>query len=356
MKAIKNAITATSVLLFAVSALGQDRKPIPSDEMSTYVVSAKAGIVSIVEGAATITHAVPFAIPEMLLSGDALRLGDTVKTGGGSRAEILLDPGCYLRLGEASEFVFLFDGSSTSKIKLSQGSAVVEASTIDDVIVVATPKANFEITRVGLYRFNASPDGKAEVAVRKGRVLIDKTLVREGKRAFIEGGVPTISALNKNDLDDLDNWSRERAMTLIATNKTLSTRVMKRSLAMGFASNSWIYDPFCGCYTFLPGTLGFASPYGWSYSVCNPYWYTYPWWQVYNGSRRSNSGGGKSQPGGGSNVGGHPGHGHPGRGGIHPPPPRIEPAGRGFEPSHSNGANRGASLPAPSHEGGGKKH
>ena len=366
MRIIKNAVTTTSVLLFATSVLAQDRKPIPPDEMGTYVVSAKAGVVNVVEGAASVTRAVPFANPEMLISGDELRPGDTVKTGAGSRAEILLNPGCYLRLGDASEFVFLFDGSTNDKIKLSRGSAIVETSAIDDVILVETPKANFEITQIGLYRFNIAADGRTEVAVRKGRVFVGSTAIKGGKRAIVEGGVPTIATLNKNELDDLDGWSRERARTLIAANKKLSNRVMKRSLAMGFASNSWIYDPFCGCYTFLPCTAGFASPYGWSYSVCNPYWYLPPWWRHYNdGGHHRRPGGSGGQPtGGGGQAGGSPGGGHPGRGGGHQaPPPRSEPPGHQTPPPRSEAASRGfephgggAPMPTPSHEGGSRKH
>src|SRR6185295_8070413 len=96
----------------------------------------------------------PFAGPEMLLSGDELQNGDIVKTGASGRAEILLNPGCYLRLGNETEFVFLFDNFTTDKLKLLRGSAVLEASAVEGSIFVETPRTTFEITRDGLYRFN----------------------------------------------------------------------------------------------------------------------------------------------------------------------------------------------------------
>ena len=367
MRIIRN-VSTVAVLLIATSVLAQDRKPISRDEMSTYVVSAKAGVVNIVEGTATVTRAVPFAIPEMLISGDDLRAGDTVKTGAGGRAEILLNPGCYLRLGDASEFVFLFGGSARDKIKLSHGSAIVETSVVDAAILVETPKTDFEIKQMGIYRFNVAADGRTEVAVHEGRVHVGNTAIKKGKRAMVEG-VPTIAALNNKELDDLDIWSMERARTLIATNKKLSNRVMKRSLAMGFAYNSWIYDPFCGCYTFLPWTAGFDSPYGWSYSVYNPYWYLPPWWrQPNNGGHHRRHGGGQPTSGG-TQAGGNPGAGHPGRSGgqqtppsrseppgHQAPPPRGEAVGRGFETRGGGFSGGGAPTAAPSHEGGGKKH
>ena len=94
--------------------------------------------------------------------------------------------------------------------------------------------------------------------------------------------------------------------------------------------NAWIYDPFCRCYTFLPFTGGFSSPYGWAYDVVNPYWYRWGW-PGYNsgyvsggngrgGNQGSGSGNGSGTgtgSGGGSNNGG--GHHH----NPQPPPPPV---------------------------------
>jgi hypothetical protein len=351
MRSFYKAMALAAGLLVAQATVAQDRKPLAPDEASKYVVSAKAGIMGIIEGSASVTHEVPSATPDMLLFGDELRTGDTVTTGAASRAEILLDPGCYLRVGEGTQFVYLIDGSANNKIKLLRGAAIIEAAVVEGEIVVDTPKSSFAIREPGIYRFNILSGRTSEVIVRKGKVYADKIEIKAGKKAIIDGA-PIIAASSKSDFDGLDDWSKYRASELIATNKNLSNSVMKRSIfASGFVTNSWIYDPYCGCYTFLPGTAGFSSPYGWSYSVCNPFWYFSPWsgGGYYSGGR-SSPGGGKTQPGGGSNAGGG-GHGHPNRGGIHPPPPpRITPAGRSFEPSH------GASAPAPSHDGGGKKH
>jgi FecR-like protein len=338
MKITRFGLTTLAILLSATSALAQDRKPISQGEMSKYIVSAKAGVVNIVEGGATVTRAKPFATPEMLISGDELLTGDTVKTGPRGRVEVLLNPGSYLRLGEASEFVFLFDSATGDKIKLLRGSAVIEASAMDELIFVETPKANFELARVGLYRFNVPSDGKAEVAVSKGRVLVGDTTIKQGKRAVVEGNTAAIAKLNKQDLDNLDDWSKNRAKALIAANSRLSNRGMIRTLGMSFMYNSWIYDPFCRCYTFLPYSGGFGSPYGGSYSVCNPYWsyysnrgYNNGGWNGggHNGGGQPSSGGGS---GGGSGSGGGPssggGGGNAGGGGGYRPPVPTTPPDR----------------------------
>jgi uncharacterized membrane protein YgcG len=331
MKYCRIALVLVIVMTGASAALAQDRKPLAADEQNQYVVSAKAGVVNMLDGTVTVRKLKPLAAPEMLISGDELETGDTVRTGRNAHAEILLNPGCFLRLGELSEFVFLFDERSRqNRIRLVRGSAIIEASAVDDFMVVEAPHGKFGIARTGLYRFNVVEGGRTDALVRKGLVLIGRTNIKKGKRVTVDGGAPVIASFNKNEVDELDEWSKERARTLIAANKKLSNRGMKSNLAMGFVSNTWIYDPLCRCYTFLPFTGGFESPYGWRYSVCNPYWYTRPLPGYNNGGWSGGYGGG--QQGGGGNSSG---------GGGQPAPPSIS-APAISSPSQSAGSRQDA--------------
>lgn len=311
MRIIRVVFGTVAVLVVASSVLAQDRKPLPRSEMDKYVISAKAGVVNLVEGDARVVRALPFAIPQILLSGDELQNGDTVKTGETGRTEILLNPGCYLRLGAQSEFVFLFDEAKGDRLRLAQGSAVLEASAIEAPMIVETPKAIFEIARDGLYRFNINPDGKADVAVRKGRVRVGETTIKQGKRALVAGSTAVMAKLNKRETDVLDDWSKGRSKALIAANSRLSNVGMSRTLGMSFMRNTWIYDPLCRCYTFLPFAGGFSSPYGWNYAVCNPFGYGYYYRPRYNngGSTGGGRGGGTTIGGGGTATGGGKGSG-----------------------------------------------
>ena len=342
MRITRILIGTGAVLLVGTSVFAQGRKTMPQGEMNKYVISAKAGVVNLVEGDVRVLRALPFAIPETLMSGDELQNGETVRTGTTGRAEILLNPGCYLRLGAQSAFVFLFDSVTGDRLKLTQGSAVLEASAVDGPITIDTPKGHFEIARDGIYRFNVSPDGNAEVAVRKGRAVVRGITIKDGKVAVVNGATASIAKLNKQDIDLLDEWSKERSKALIAANSRLSNVGIGGNMSMAFMRNAWIYDPFCRCRTFLPFVSGFSSPYGWQYSVCNPYGYYYR--PRYNnggwaGGGGTNSGGGGS--GGGSGGGGSVGGG--GRGGgtvISPPPsrePRPDPPGRGASPAERGG-------------------
>ena len=316
---------AAAFLLSAGSVRAQDPRPLPVSEQSKYIVSARAGVVSFVEGRIYVQGVKPFSLPERLAVGSYLEMDDVVRTDPNGRVEILLNPGSYLRLAPNTEFVFQFDGMDRNQIKLLRGSAVLEASAVDEPILVYTPRASITIARGGLYRFNVDADGRSEVAVYKGRASVGNVTIKGGKRASVAGDTAVLARFDKRDGDDLDDWSKVRAKTLIAANRQLSDTLMRRSLGMSFATNAWIFDPFCRCYTFLPFSSGFASPYGWRYSVCNPYWYTSPansrWngggsyaGNPGNGSGSGSSGGGSrgGAPGGG---GGTPGNGSSGRGG-----------------------------------------
>ena len=339
MRTIKITL-ATLIILFAVgSAIAQDRKPIPRDEQSMYVVSAKAGVINIIEG--DVSYMRDKAAWSKLTSGDELREGDTVKTGANSRAEILLTPGCYLRLAGNTEFILSNTSVNIFKIEILEGSALIEASFIGDPMTVATPKTEFSIIRKGLYRFNVTADGRVEAAVRKGRIAHGKTTIKDGKKAVFDNGTLAVASYGKKDTDNFDQWSKDRAQSLVAVNRGLSKNRVNFTFLfgvdMGF-TNVWIRDSRCGCYTFLPYSDRYSSPYGWDYVTCNPFYSGRPRPDYDRGHGGGTTGGNN---GGGGNHGGYPGGGNNGGGGGHSgggggatprptePPPRFDPGERG---------------------------
>ena len=353
MKATRITMIALTLLLVSGLALAQDRKKLPADEEDMYTVSAKVGVLNIVEG--DVSYKRDQAEWARLKAGDELREGDAVKTGANGRTEILLIPGCYLRLDQNSAFVLTNPHVYQFRIDLTYGSAIVEASALDGPMTVAAPKDEFSIIKEGLYRFNVAADGHAALIVRKGRAEVADTVVKDNKRVTVENGQPVIASFDKKQTDGFDQWSESRARDLIALNKRLSQRALasnNTNTLLGFNSNAWIYSRRCGCYTFLPFGSGFSSPYGWGYSVCNPFWnpyaYYWPWGNGYyygyhpypgNTGGGTTSGGGSTGGGGGA-VGGH----KPGRGdrvdpGIPRPPVRIDGGARP-QPSYGNSSPR----------------
>src|SRR5689334_19272734 len=168
MKATRIGLAALTLLFIASLAFAQDRKKLPADEEDMYTVSAKVGVLNAVEG--DVSYKREQADWARLVVGDELREGDAVKAGATSRAEILLTPGCYLRLAENSAFVLTNPHVYQFRLDLTSGSAIIEVSALDGPMTVATPKDQFSIIKEGLYRFNITADGRGEVIVRKGRM------------------------------------------------------------------------------------------------------------------------------------------------------------------------------------------
>jgi hypothetical protein len=297
MKPYRFTFALAAIFLAATLARAQERKPLSTEEQSQYVVSAKAGVVNIVEGEVSFVRG---GKADMLIGGDTLRAGDSVKTGRDGRTEILLNPGSYLRLSANSEFIFSDTRISLLELELTKGSAIIEASVIVDAITVVTPQGEFPLVNGGLYRFNVGENGSSEIIPRKGKLLAGGVVVKEGKKATIGTGGAAITPFDKKVEDDFDLWSKERARVIVAANKKLSNRALRRSTSLSMSGNAWIFNPFTGYYTFLPGFWGIASPYGYGYNSCNPYTH-------WRNRHPDYTGGGGGYIGGGSGRGGSTG-------------------------------------------------
>jgi hypothetical protein len=326
----KITLALSMILACAALSLAQDRKPLPQEEEGLYLVSAQAGVVNMVEGEASYRRDGGSWV--RLSARDELQDYDRIRTGPGSRVEILLNPGAYLRLSENAELVVTDTETNRFEVFLSKGSAIVEASIVGGWIGVATPGSEFSIMESGLFRFNVSEDGRSEILSRKGRIVIQGskidigggkyllggTRVKEGKQIVVGDDGPYVSPIaDKKAQDEFDLWSRERARTIIAANKRLPLKDMLRRIPIGMLSNVWVFDRFSGCYTFLPGFYDLCSPYGYQYRLGAPGFY-YPCCNsgsgsgnggYWGGSGGNSSGGGGSNSGGGGSGGGHSGGG-----------------------------------------------
>jgi hypothetical protein len=301
MKIIKGAVSVVALLALTLSAFGQNRKQLSPDELSQYVVSATAGAVNIADGDVSFKRGK--GDWDTLIAGDELRARDIVRTGADGRVEVLLSPGSFLRLAGDSEFLFSSTSVYSIRLEVLRGSLIVEASAVDSPIVVNAGKTRFTIIKTGLYRFATEADGRAVAMVRKGRLQLAGNTVKDGKKIVVlAGGTPEITSFDKKAQDEFDMWSKDRAKTLIAANRKLSEKTIRRSLSFAGGGNLWLYDPFFRTYTFLPYGYGYNSPYGGGYRTCNPY---NPW-------RNNNWGGGTVGGNNGSGYGGGSGGGSTG--------------------------------------------
>jgi hypothetical protein len=246
-------------------------------------ISAKAGGVNVVVGHVMVAR--KDQDPQLLSSKDNLTAGEVVTTGSTGNAEILLNPGSYLRLAENSEFKFEDISLDHLQLRLAKGSAIIEATGVADMdlgIKISTPHANFSIMRSGIYRINVQPDS-SELAVRKGRGSFgpNKTdIVKGGNTITIGRGFSAQGKLPK-EKDAFEVWSKQRAEFLAKANEKLSQRTLNGYLSSFNGWDSWFWGPrrfglwtfnaSFGCYTFLPFYYGWSSPYG--------HWYGSYYWR-----------------------------------------------------------------------------
>jgi hypothetical protein len=270
------------VLMTVVSICSAAGLKVRAQDRERFVISAQAGGVNLVVGEVRLWRKGETA-SRVLNAEDDLASGDRVKTGADGRLELLLNPGSYLRLAENSELELQDSSLDHLRLKLSSGTAIVEATGSHDLAMlteVVTPQTGIEIVKSGLYRINVLPNGITEVRVRKGRALVGAAsmTVKEGHKAIVSSGNVEVAKYNTQDEDPFDLWSRDRAETLTAANLQLAERDLNPAFA-GYASTNsyyypswyassfgfWIYNPFRRCHTFLPFRSSWRSPYGFRY-------------------------------------------------------------------------------------------
>jgi FecR-like protein len=283
-----------------------------------FVISAKAGGINAISGQADV-HAKGESEWQQLSITDDLDSGDRVRTANDGRVEILLNPGSYLRVGGDSEVELLNNALENLEVRLLRGTAIVEATGADGLelnINISTPHTKLAIVRQGLYRLNVIPNDTTELIVRKGRVILSDdshTKVKGGNKVVFSATNVSVAKLTKEEKkvqEDVENWSKERAETLAKANRRISDRMINSAFAtyrdwdpFSRSSGLWFFNSRAGCYTFLPFSYGWGSPYGNSYStsIYSPYFgLGYPrggnWPQPGNTTNNGSPSGGYTHP------------------------------------------------------------
>lgn len=279
-----HAILAVVVgLCVSSGVLAQDsRRNIPAADK--FVISARAGAVNYVEGAVSIIRAAGKS--GVLLKRDVVEVGDRVTTGTDGKAEVLLNPGSFIRLGKNSSFEFGTTDLEDLQIRLDSGSAIFEVFADDEFRVsVFTPKGKVALIDTGIYRVDVSTDGTAMLSVTKGKAEVGETnatIVKDGRTGSVGTDTVAIAKFDKDKRDELAEWSRQRSKELTKMNSALNGTLLSNSLLNGFRRGAWgmydsfglwVYDAAFGGYCFLPFGNGWRSPYGgWYGNGIYPYW------------------------------------------------------------------------------------
>lgn len=291
---MRRTTTRPLAAIFILALLGMfglgDRAAAQDDLPDPYVISARAGTLNLAEDGTEVRREEDsdwedISAPQRLHSGDSLR------TQGYARAEMLLNPGSYLRLASEAEIELTEASLDRLHVTVRQGVAIFEVTGTDGteiVIRVTTPDGAFYILKPGIYRVQVSGNGVTEVRIRKGLIELGDakgTRVKGRKRVYLDEHNGTgYGDLAKNDFDAFDLWSEERSQRLADANARLTDDDTRQLVSgyrtsgangFGYAPNFglWIYNGWIGSYTFYPFFDDWFSPYGRGYSAC----YRLPW-------------------------------------------------------------------------------
>jgi hypothetical protein len=228
------------------------------------------------------------------------------------RAEVLLTPGVFLRLGENSSIQMLDNRLVSTRVDILSGNVIVESDdpqmdVKDSTVVLLYKDYEIRMAKHGLVEFNADP---GQLKVFKGEALVNTTgsalsrvTVKEGRLLPFSAALLT-EKFDDRAGDDLFMWARDRSQNLSAANMA-SARSLSNSFSSGYGGSSypssggswnggWYFNPYFSMFTYVPGSGTLWSPFG--YGFFSPYTiYDYysptAYWYGGGGSPNSNAGG-----------------------------------------------------------------
>jgi hypothetical protein len=239
----------------------------------TSAQSAVPGTLNYVEGQVSIGEQ---ALNSKSIGNAELQPGESLVTEKG-KAEVLLTPGVFLRVGNNSSVKMISPSLTDTEVEVDQGHAMIEVAEIhpENSLRVDEDGTATQLLRTGLYDFNRNQrelrvfDGKAfvesgrdHVAVKGGRELrlASNDLSKErkfDKKSYEEG--------------DLFRWSSLRSGYLAEANVDAAGMYAQNGWGdPGWWGADWYWDPWFDAFTFIPGDGIFYSPFGWGFYS--------PWW------------------------------------------------------------------------------
>ena len=276
MKDVSRFVRVSAVLaLSAASALAQN------------VISAKSGLVHYIEGDVTVDGT---AVSDKMGTFAELKKDRELNTDAG-RAEVLLTPGVFLRVGEQSSIRMLNTALADTRVEILSGNSMLEADTPmkDNLVTIVYKGYETTFLKHGLYEFQTSP---AQLKVYSGEASVSAggqtVTVHEGHVLAFTAALAQEHFDNKNG-DSLYRWSKVRSEYISVANVSAA-----KSAGSGYGSGylssgglgSWYYNSFYGMYTFLPyGGIAY-SPFGYSYFSPSTVYQAY---NVYGGSSSAGS-------------------------------------------------------------------
>ena len=226
--------------------------------------SALPGTVNYIQGQVTINGR---TVAPAQVGSTTLMTGQTLTVGTG-KAEILLTPGTFLRVGNGAAIRMVSADLADPQVEMIHGEGMVEvdykpkAARMD----VMERGVDTQLLKEGLYKFDAERgnveviDGKASVA-ENGR---SKDIGKGKELMLADASMKPVSVDTKKE-DDLYRWSSVRDGYLAQANYASAENMyVDGGYGPGWGLG-WYWNPYYGTYAWLPGDGFFWSPFGYPF-------------------------------------------------------------------------------------------
>ncbi len=243
----------TGMCLLAASSFSQ-----------TYTISAKPGALNFIEGDVTVNGD---PVWKSNVKSTFLAQNDVIAVKQG-RAEVLLNPGVFLRISDGAQVRMLKPSLIDTQLEVLAGESMLEVDNLEpgSSINVLDHGSSTTLLKPGLYKFTENyiaslEEGKAEVVFGSHKVELKKNKQVEIGDALAETKVDLKAP------DDLYAWSNNRAQYNAAATYAGATNVYNAGGYGYSAINSpgWYWNSPFNSYMWLPGNGAYYSPFGWGF-------------------------------------------------------------------------------------------
>jgi FecR-like protein len=228
---------------------------------------AVPGTLNYVEGQVSVGAQV---LDSKSVGSETLQGGQTITTGNG-KAELLLTPGVFLRVGSFTSVKMISPNLTDTEIGVEEGDATVEVAEIhrQNDIRIDMDGATTQLVKNGFYDFDAAHN---QLRVLDGEAIVEENgrqeKVKGGHELTLNSDSAKPQGFDKNTYEsgDLYRWSSLRSAYLAEANVDAAPGYIAGvGYSPGWVGAGWYWDPWFSCYTFIPGDGIFYSPFGWGF-------------------------------------------------------------------------------------------
>jgi hypothetical protein len=233
--------------------------------------SALPGTVNYVEGNVTLGDQ---TLNAKSVGSETLQPGQTLVTNNG-KAEMLLTPGVFVRLGDNSAVELVSGDLTNTQVEVDRGSAMVEVDELHKAndLRVADNGAMTRLEKPGIYEFDAD---HAQMMVFKGQAEVQEgdqhQKVKGGHEVNLTAAKLKSTGFDKDKYEssDLYRFSSLRSQYIGEASADAAQVYVSSPWTPG-----WFWDPWFSAYTFFPGAGFMYSPFGFGWGFYSPAWVGY---------------------------------------------------------------------------------